>query len=96
MDVTSRRAEPNVAAARLLKTLREKAYLERSRLPHAMATKGIPLTSIPSERTIYRIEEMGQEPTLAVKGAFAEFYGFDLHSVWPAREPRCARLAVAA
>lgn len=84
---------PDVTAARLLIELREKKGLARDRVPHEMAIAGIRRDRIPSTKTLWRIEELGHTPSIGVKAALAEFYERDLHTIWPPREPRCARTA---
>lgn len=78
------------AAAKLLIELRERRGLSRSQLPHAMAMSGIPRTRIPSSKTIWRIEERGDIPSIGFKAALADFYERDLHTIWPPKTPRCA------
>jgi hypothetical protein len=70
--------------------LREKQGLSRDELPHAMAMAGIARTRIPSIKTIWRVEELGHVPSIGIKAAFAQFYGRDLHTIWPPHIPRCA------
>lgn len=83
--------KPDVDAARLLIELREKKGIARDRVPYEMQRAGINRDRIPSSKTLYRVEEMGREPSIGIKAALAEFYGVDLHTIWKPREPRCAR-----
>jgi len=84
------RREPDVSAAALLITLREKRGLTREDLPREMALAGIKRTRIPSVKTIWRVEELGHTPSIGIKAAFADFYERDLHTIWPPQTPRCA------
>lgn len=85
---------PDVSAARLLIELREKRGLSRDRLPHAMLASGIRRDRIPSVKTIWRVEELGHEPSIGVKFALAEFFERDIHTIWRPHEPRCVREAL--
>lgn len=85
--------KPDVDAARLLIELREKKGIARDRVPYEMQRSGIHRDRIPSPKTLYRVEELGREPSIGIKAALAEFYGVDLHTIWRPREPRCAREA---
>jgi hypothetical protein len=71
--------------------LREKRGIARDRVPYEMQRAGIVRDRIPSPKTLYRIEELGREPSIGIKAALAEFYRVDLHTIWRPREPRCAR-----
>lgn len=90
MAVAQGQKRPNVGAARLLIELREQRGLSRDRVPHAMLVAGIAPPRIPSAKTLWRIEELGHEPSIGVKSALAEFYDRDLHLIWAPHEPRCA------
>lgn len=83
--------KPDIDAARLLIELREKRGIARDRVPYEMQRAGINRDRIPSPKTLYRVEELGREPSIGIKAALAEFYGVDLHTIWRPREPRCAR-----
>lgn len=83
--------KPDVDVARLLIELREKKGIPRDRVPYEMAVAGIRRDRIPSPKTLWRVEELGHEPSIGIKAALAEFYGRDLHTIWRPREPRCAR-----
>lgn len=94
MAVTGRQERaPDVSAACLLIELREKRGLSREAMPHAMLVAGIRRDRIPSVKTIWRIEELGHEPSIGVKFSLAEFYERDLHTIWRPHEPRCLRQA---
>lgn len=80
----------DAGAAQLLIELREKQGLSRDRVPHAMSVAGIRRDRIPSAKTLWRVEELGHVPSIGVKAALAEFYGRDLHTIWPPHVPRCA------
>lgn len=85
---------PNQAAqdaAYLLIELREKAGLARKDVPRAMRSAGIQPGRIPSVKTLWRIEELAHEPNIGLKAGLAEFYGRDLHQIWPPRKPLFAR-----
>jgi transcriptional regulator with XRE-family HTH domain len=78
----------------MLIQLREKRGITRDRVPYEMQLAGIERSRIPSTKTLYRVEELGREPSIGTKAALAEFYGVDLHTIWRPREPRCAREVV--
>lgn len=96
MAVIQRQKRPNIGAARLLIELREKRGLSREDMPRAMASAGIAPMRIPSAKTLWRIEELGHEPSIGIKGALAEFHARDIHSIWAPHEPRCATRAAVA
>jgi len=83
----------HVEVARELIRLREQMGVSRDRLPYEMRRAGIREDRVPSPKTLYRVEELGREPRIGIKAGLAEFYGVDLHVIWPPREPRCAREA---
>lgn len=80
-------------AARLLIELREDRGLARRQVPYEMVRAGIRRDRIPSLRTLWRVEEQGAVPSIGYRAALAEFYGRDLHSIWPVSEPRFAGVA---
>ena len=94
MAVQTRQIRPNVDAARLLIELREKRGLAREEVPREMARMpGVNRARIPSPKTLWRIEELGHTPSIGIKAVLADFYGQDLHAIWPPHVPRCARPA---
>ncbi|MEJ7824931.1 MAG: hypothetical protein WKF48_05855 [Solirubrobacteraceae bacterium] len=90
MPVVQGQKRVDATAAQLLIELREKRGLGRKDIPHAMLRAGIQRTRIPSTKTIWRIEELGHVPSIGIRAALAEFYGRDLHTIWPPHIPRCA------
>lgn len=90
MPVVQGQNRRDAVAACLLIELREKRGLSRERTPLAMAASGTRRDRIPSVKTLWRIEELGHVPSIGIKFALAEFYGRDIHTIWPPRKPRCA------
>jgi DNA-binding XRE family transcriptional regulator len=70
-------------AGRLLKELREDLGLSRQDMPYAMLRAGIKRDHIPSIRTIYNVEELGQVPRVRTRFAIAKFFERDMTSIWP-------------
>ena len=70
-------------AGSLLQELREAQGLSREQLPHAMLKAGVPRDKIPSTKTIYNVERRGQIPRVRIMFGLAQFYGRDVHAIWP-------------
>lgn len=66
--------------------MREAKGLSPEEVPHAMLRARIDRRSIPSGRTIRRIEATGRMPHIRYAFGLAQFYGVDLAQLWPVRE----------
>lgn len=69
-----------------LKELREGRGLSPEEVPHAMLRASIDRRSIPSGRTIRRVEATGRMPHVRYAFGLAEFYGVPVAQLWPRRE----------
>lgn len=81
-----------------LTEMREARGLSPEEVPHAMVRAKIDRRTIPSGRTIRRIEATGRMPHVRYAFGLAQFYGVEIAQLWPA-ESRLAqrrREAVAA
>lgn len=74
----------SVATGQLLRDLREARGLSPEEVPHAMLRAKIERRSIPSARTIRRVEETGRKPHVRYAFGLAQFYGVELPQLWPA------------
>lgn len=87
-------AKRDYRAADYIRELRESRGLSPTQLADAIAeiaTKGkdeCPYTV--SSRTIYRIEEEGQVPTVRIKFALAAFFGVPMADIWQTARRRVA------
>lgn len=83
MNGTERSPYRDKMAGSLLQELREAQGLSREQLPHAMLVAGVPRDKIPSTKTIYNVERRGQIPRVRIMFGLAQFYGRDVHAIWP-------------
>ena len=68
-----------------LTELREDRGLSPEEVPHAMLRARIDRRNIPSGRTIRRAEATGRMPYIRYALGLAQFYGVDVHQLWPVR-----------
>lgn len=73
-------------AGELLKELREDLGLSREELPRRMLKAGIGRDYIPSVKTIYNVEALGQVPRVRLKFGLAQFYGRGVAEIWGSRQ----------
>jgi hypothetical protein len=69
--------------------LRERLGLSPEEVPHAMRMAGVDLRSIPSARTIRRVED-GVVPQVRYRFGLAEFYGRPMPAIWSVKRMRVA------
>jgi len=67
----------------LLRELREARGLSPEEMPHAMLRAKIDRRSIPSGRTIRRVEATGRMPHVRYAFGLAQFFGVELIHLWP-------------
>jgi hypothetical protein len=78
-----------VETGQILKELREKTKgISQELVPRAMLREGIDRDHIPCSRTVRRIEDGEVWPNLRFRYGLAQFYGRELHQLWPASDPR--------
>lgn len=69
-----------------LQELREARGLSPEEVPHAMLRARIDRRSIPSSRTIRRVEATGRMPHPRYAFGIAQFYGVEIAQLWPVRD----------
>lgn len=74
-----------VTTGQWLQELREEKGLSPEEVPHAMLRARVDRRSIPSARTIRRIEATGRKPHVRYAFGIAQFYEIDVKQLWPAR-----------
>lgn len=76
-------ATQDVNTGQWLKELREARGLSPEEVPYAMAKAGVDRRTIPSARTIRRIEDTAIRPQVRHRFAFAQFYDIPVGHLWP-------------
>lgn len=81
-----------VQTGQILKEIRETTTaLTPEQVPLAMKRAGIDRDRIPCGRTVRRIEDGLVWPQLRFRHGLAEFYGRELHQLWPPSNPKAVK-----